>query len=63
MGLSHFGLRQFGFYELLLYGIIIVLIIRFMPEGLISIPRVISSWFASRRRRAERVKEYEAAGD
>jgi branched-chain amino acid transport system permease protein len=63
MACSHFFLRQFGFYELLLYGIIIVLIIRFMPEGLISIPRVLSSWFASRRRRAERVKEYESAGD
>jgi branched-chain amino acid transport system permease protein len=55
MGLSHFGLRQFGFYELLIYGIIIVLVIRFMPEGLISIPRVLSSWFASRRRGPEKV--------
>ena len=55
MVFSHFFLRQFGFYELLLYGIIIVLIIRFMPEGLISIPRMLSSWFASRRRRADEV--------
>ena len=39
MMLSHFFLRQFGFYELLIYGVIIVFIIRFMPEGLISIPR------------------------
>jgi branched-chain amino acid transport system permease protein len=39
MILSHFFLRQFGFYELLIYGVIIVLIIRFMPEGLISLPR------------------------
>lgn len=38
MILSHFFLRQFGFYELLIYGVIIVLIIRFMPEGLISLP-------------------------
>ncbi len=45
MVLSHFFLRQLGFYELLVYGIIIVIIIRFMPEGLISTPRVISSWF------------------
>ncbi len=46
MILSHFFLRQFGLYELLLYGVIIVLIIRFMPEGLISLPRVISPWFS-----------------
>ena len=39
MMLSHFFLRQFGLYELLIYGVIIVLIIRFMPEGLISLPR------------------------
>ncbi len=39
MILSHFFLRQFGLYELLIYGVIIVLIIRFMPEGLISLPR------------------------
>lgn len=45
MILSHFFLRQLGFYELLVYGIIIVVIIRFMPEGLISIPRLLSSWF------------------
>jgi ABC-type branched-subunit amino acid transport system permease subunit len=45
MILSHFFLREFGLYELLLYGVIIVLIIRFMPEGLISLPRVISPWF------------------
>jgi branched-chain amino acid transport system permease protein len=45
MILSHFFLRQLGFYELLVYGIIIVIIIRFMPEGLISIPRLLSSWF------------------
>ena len=41
MSLSHFFLRQFGFFELLLYGIIIVLIIRFMPEGIISVPRLL----------------------
>jgi branched-chain amino acid transport system permease protein len=45
MILSHFFLRQLGLYELLLYGIVIVLIIRFMPEGLISLPRVISGLF------------------
>lgn len=45
MILSHFFLREFGLYELLLYGVIIVLIIRFMPEGLISLPRVLSPWF------------------
>ncbi|MGZ3515392.1 MAG: branched-chain amino acid ABC transporter permease, partial [Thermodesulfobacteriota bacterium] len=45
MILSHFFLREFGLYELLLYGVIIVLIIRFMPEGLISLPRVIAPWF------------------
>ena len=42
MILSHFFLREFGLYELLLYGVVIVLTIRFMPEGLISLPRVIS---------------------
>jgi len=41
MMLSHFFLRQFGFYELLIYGVIIVFIIRFMPEGLISLPRLL----------------------
>jgi branched-chain amino acid transport system permease protein len=56
MILSHFFLRQFGFYELLLYGIIIVLIIRFMPEGLIKIPRVFSSWYASSKWQAEKAK-------
>lgn len=45
MALSHFYLRQFGLYELLIYGVVIVLIIRFMPEGLISMSRVISPWF------------------
>jgi branched-chain amino acid transport system permease protein len=60
MALSHFFLRQFGFYELLIYGIIIVLIIRFMPEGLISVPRVVSAaWESSRR---GKVKGYEPAG-
>ena len=43
MMLSNFFLRQFGFFELLLYGIIIVLIIRFMPEGIISAPRLLFS--------------------
>lgn len=41
MMLSHFFLRQFGFYELLIYGVIIVFIIRFMPEGLVSLPRLL----------------------
>ncbi|MGD9818309.1 MAG: branched-chain amino acid ABC transporter permease [Desulfomonilaceae bacterium] len=41
MVLSHFFLRELGFYELLVYGLIIVGIIRFMPEGLISVPRFI----------------------
>jgi branched-chain amino acid transport system permease protein len=41
MMLSNFFLRQFGFFELLLYGTIIVLIIRFMPEGIISVPRLL----------------------
>lgn len=40
MVLSHFYLRQTGLYELLIYGVIIVVIIRFMPEGLISLPRM-----------------------
>jgi branched-chain amino acid transport system permease protein len=44
MVLSHFYLRQLGLYELLIYGVIIVIIIRFMPEGLISLPRVVSPW-------------------
>lgn len=61
MILSHFFLRQFGFYELLLYGMIIVLIIRFMPEGLISVPRVLSSWWTSRKGYAEKVNGYGAA--
>jgi len=51
MVLSHFYLRQLGLYELLIYGIIIVLIIRFMPEGLISIPRVISPWLTKLSRK------------
>ena len=42
MVLSHFFLRQFGLYELLIYGIIIVMIIRFMPGGIISIPKYFS---------------------
>ncbi len=45
MALSHFYLRQFGLYELLIYGVIIIMIIRFMPEGLISIPRNVSHWY------------------
>jgi branched-chain amino acid transport system permease protein len=45
MILSHFYLRQFGLYELLIYGLIIIMIIRFMPEGLISIPRRLSHWY------------------
>lgn len=44
MALSHFYLRQTGLYELLIYGVIIVVIIRFMPEGLISLPRIVASW-------------------
>jgi branched-chain amino acid transport system permease protein len=51
MVLSHFYLRQLGLYELLTYGIIIVLIIRFMPEGLISLPRVVTPWFANLSKR------------
>lgn len=39
MMLSHFFLRQFGFYELLIYGVTIVFIIRFVPEGLMSLIR------------------------
>lgn len=62
MALSHFFLRQFGFYELLLYGIIIVLIIRFMPEGLISVPRLVSAWWASRGSKGRKVKGYEPTG-
>lgn len=61
MLLSHFFLRQFGFYELLLYGMIIVLIIRFMPEGLISIPRVVSSWWTSGTGRAAEAGGHETA--
>jgi len=48
MMLSHFFLRQFGFYELLIYGVIIVFIIRFMPEGLISLPRRLRIKFGKR---------------
>jgi branched-chain amino acid transport system permease protein len=54
MILSHFFLRQLGFYELLVYGIIIVVIIRFMPEGLISIPRLLSSWFSENDHSADK---------
>jgi branched-chain amino acid transport system permease protein len=43
MTLSNFFLREFGFYELLFYGVVIVVIIRFMPEGIISLPRLIRS--------------------
>jgi branched-chain amino acid transport system permease protein len=46
MTLSHFLLRQLSFYELLVYGIIIVAIIRFMPTGLISIPRLVLARFS-----------------
>jgi len=53
MILSHFYLRQLGFYELLFYGLIIVFIIRFMPEGLIRIPNLISSKFHSYSQRSE----------
>jgi branched-chain amino acid transport system permease protein len=61
MVLSHFFLRQFGFYELLLYGMIIVLIIRFMPEGLISIPRLFTTWLTSNRcQTSNKVKGYES---
>jgi branched-chain amino acid transport system permease protein len=49
MMLSHFFLRQFGFYEMLIYGVIIVLIIRFMPEGLISLPRRLQMRFGKPR--------------
>ncbi|MEN6379870.1 MAG: branched-chain amino acid ABC transporter permease [Synergistaceae bacterium] len=45
MILSHFYLRETGLYELLIYGLIIVVIIRFMPEGLISLPRMAVSWY------------------
>lgn len=62
MVLSHFFLRQFGFYELLIYGIIIVFIIRFMPEGLISVPRVLSAWWTSSGWKGRKVKGYEPAG-
>lgn len=51
MVLSHFYLRQLGIYELLFYGLIIVLIIRFLPEGFISLPRVVSSWLSQRSRK------------
>lgn len=42
MLVSQLLLRQFGLYELLIYGVIIVLIIRFMPGGLVSLPREVS---------------------
>jgi branched-chain amino acid transport system permease protein len=45
MVLSHFYLRELGMYELLIYGVIIVIIIRFTPEGLIGLPRIVFSWF------------------
>jgi len=51
MVLSHFYLRQLGLYELLIYGVVIVMIIRFMPEGLISLPRVVSPWFSQLSRK------------
>lgn len=53
MALSHFYLRQLGFYELLLYGIIIVFIIRFMPEGLVRIPGLIASAFRRNQKRSQ----------
>lgn len=58
MVLSHFYLRQLGLYELLIYGVIIVVIIRFMPEGLMSLPRVVASW--SKRITGKGVKTYPA---
>ncbi len=60
MVLSHFFLRELGFYELLVYGIIIVLTIRFMPQGLISGPRLVASWIAERRKSLNVVRNDEA---
>ncbi len=54
MILSHFYLRQLGFYELLVYGCIIVFIIRFMPEGLIRMPHLIASLFGNDLKKSER---------
>ena len=42
MLLSHFFLRQFGFYEMLIYGILTVVFILLMPQGLIGLPRQVS---------------------
>jgi branched-chain amino acid transport system permease protein len=53
MIVSHFFLRQFGLYELLMYGVIIVIIIRFMPEGLISLPRIVSFLLSKPPKRGE----------
>ena len=54
MILSHFFLRQFGLYELLIYGLIIVFIIRFLPGGLISVPYHFSSLRSKLKERPKR---------
>lgn len=61
MVLSHFFLRDLGFYELLVYGIIIVAIIRFMPEGLVSVPRIWRSRSSSADRSDHRAGQNETA--
>lgn len=44
-------LRQFGMYETMLLGILLILILLFLPDGLISIPeRITSLWDRVRRR-------------
>jgi len=57
MILSHFLLRQFGFYEMLIYGILTVIFILLLPQGLIGLPQQISFWVTKIRNRTGRVNE------
>ena len=41
--LSYFALKELAAFEMLAYGIIVILVLLFLPQGLISIPQRISS--------------------
>ena len=62
MILSHFLLRYLGFYELLIYGCIIVLMIRFMPQGIIGLPHQITSWINKAKEVRKDLKAYGNTG-
>ena len=54
-------LRGLGHYQMLAYGIALVLTMLFVPEGLIGIPRKLSAW-RDALRRPERDREQGIAG-